>query len=323
MKKNISLIVIVILMLSMSSFGVFAEQVPSCMLTTPVTMEYVGANDGDYEYKVKAEVTVMIDGMAAERNVSLIMFGNKDNSDYVAGDGILNLTVDSIKADFYVYYIDQGISSAIDGKLKFEFNVVLPSPAQSDEYYIWVGAEGMKEPAQGEKDDLGVSNVPFTISVSADAVSVTQGTNINLTSETADLFGKTVDSETTSVEYFVTKNGQQITGVVIDSVLSTASLEGDYEVYGVLTRQDGTNAKSNTVSISVAKKEVTEYILGDVDGDAKITVFDAVMVLEYAAGTKVLDERQQWAANVDADNTVGIVDATGILKYIARIITKF
>lgn len=70
---------------------------------------------------------------------------------------------------------------------------------------------------------------------------------------------------------------------------------------------------------------VTEpiYKLGDVDGDGKVAVEDAVAALtEYARVSAALGEQftpaQKAAADIDGDGTISVEDAVRILSYYAR-----
>ena len=56
---------------------------------------------------------------------------------------------------------------------------------------------------------------------------------------------------------------------------------------------------------------------------SKITVYDAVAVLKHVAGIETLEGDALEAAKVSGEETVSVVDATVILKYLARIISQF
>ena len=63
-----------------------------------------------------------------------------------------------------------------------------------------------------------------------------------------------------------------------------------------------------------------EIILGDVDGDGKITVYDATAIQQKIAGFPVTVFVEA-AANVDGDSGITIYDATAIQHYIAKLPT--
>ena len=63
--------------------------------------------------------------------------------------------------------------------------------------------------------------------------------------------------------------------------------------------------------------------MGDVNGDGKVNVLDAVMVLRHDANIIKLDDSQLKAADVNEDGKVDVLDAVMILRYEAGIIKNF
>ena len=63
--------------------------------------------------------------------------------------------------------------------------------------------------------------------------------------------------------------------------------------------------------------------MGDVNGDGKVNVLDAVMVLRHDANIIKLDDCQLKAADVNEDGKVDVLDAVMILRYEAGIIKSF
>ena len=66
-----------------------------------------------------------------------------------------------------------------------------------------------------------------------------------------------------------------------------------------------------------------DYLLGDVNGDGKISVLDATLIQKYLAGLVTLSDTQKAAADVNGDGSVSVIDATLIQKYIAGLISNF
>lgn len=60
-----------------------------------------------------------------------------------------------------------------------------------------------------------------------------------------------------------------------------------------------------------------EGMLGDVDGDGEITVFDASLIQQYIAQMIAEDQLNMKAADVDGDGTVTIYDASLIQRYLS------
>lgn len=66
-----------------------------------------------------------------------------------------------------------------------------------------------------------------------------------------------------------------------------------------------------------------EVMLGDVDGNEKIELPDAVMTLQYCVELLELDNKQLAAADVDKSGKVELPDALAILQYCVELITSF
>lgn len=74
----------------------------------------------------------------------------------------------------------------------------------------------------------------------------------------------------------------------------------------------------------VVLAEITvPYMLGDINGDKKITSPDAMFVLRAAANLYTLDDTQKLAADVNGDSKVTSPDAMFILRYAAGLINTF
>ncbi|MDP4118375.1 MAG: dockerin type I repeat-containing protein [Bacillota bacterium] len=320
MKKAVFLLLAVCMSLCVRGFSVMAADTYSVKVTTPVNMTYVIEREGDYEYNVKAEVTAKINDIAASTEISLLMFGNKNNNNYIAGDTVTSLTVGGVTSNYYIYYMDQGTSD-INGKITFDFNVVLPSPNKDDKYYIWAGIKGSNTPFSVDDAGLSAYGDPASVTISADKLTAEQGDTITLDADVLDVFGNSIDKTGMSIEYFVKDNDKILK---MGNVMDTTLLCGTYKLYSVLTKSDGTQITSNFLDITVSEKDLLGgCIIGDADGDGKITAYDAVKVLRYIVGTAALDKAHLVAANVDRNNVISITDATTILKYVARLINSF
>ncbi len=66
----------------------------------------------------------------------------------------------------------------------------------------------------------------------------------------------------------------------------------------------------------------TNRIIGDVDGDLKVTVLDATMIQMHAAKIIELSDLQLIVADTDRDMVVSVFDASRIQTYVARHITE-
>lgn len=75
-----------------------------------------------------------------------------------------------------------------------------------------------------------------------------------------------------------------------------------------------------TIENNITLRYVAGKQLGDPDGDGKVSVEDAVMVLTYYAkrSAGLLAEIDLYAADVNEDGVIGVEDAVGILTYYAK-----
>lgn len=64
-------------------------------------------------------------------------------------------------------------------------------------------------------------------------------------------------------------------------------------------------------------------IIGDVDGDGKVTISDATMLQCHIAELVTLDDQSLERGDVDGDGKITVNDITTLQKYIAELITQF
>ncbi|MCH5209338.1 MAG: dockerin type I repeat-containing protein [Oscillospiraceae bacterium] len=90
--------------------------------------------------------------------------------------------------------------------------------------------------------------------------------------------------------------------------------DGTYTVMVGSYVDDNFVVKTGTFTIGSAGEEI---LVGDADGNNRITAGDATVVLQYSAGdkTKIKDEDFNKAAYCDGNNRITAGDATEILKY--------
>ena len=77
------------------------------------------------------------------------------------------------------------------------------------------------------------------------------------------------------------------------------------------------------VPAQVNAASYTTCILGDVNGDGKVTVTDATQIQKYAAKMITFTAKQKLAADVNLDGVVNVKDAPVIQKYCAKMIDSF
>lgn len=64
-------------------------------------------------------------------------------------------------------------------------------------------------------------------------------------------------------------------------------------------------------------------ISGDLDKNGKVTVYDALLVLQMSVGKREYTEEEKSLADVDGNGSITTNDALLILKYAIRAITSF
>lgn len=69
-------------------------------------------------------------------------------------------------------------------------------------------------------------------------------------------------------------------------------------------------------AVQVPTKEVSSRILGDVNGDGKVSTEDATYILQYAIGIRKLQEEELKVGDVNNDGKVSTEDATYILQHV-------
>ena len=99
-----------------------------------------------------------------------------------------------------------------------------------------------------------------------------------------------------------------VTGIPKKNDITFSATDGAQSYSGVSAEE-----KSETVT-----EESIEVLLGDADGDGKVSVLDATTIQKTLATIKVPYFNDK-AANVDGDTAISVLDATNIQKWLAHI----
>ena len=102
-------------------------------------------------------------------------------------------------------------------------------------------------------------------------------------------------------------------GKVTFTLKPKALTEGTYNVY------ISTTDKPLEKVASFKYGEKPEYTLGDVNGDGKVSAYDASMILQHTVG--LIDLAGVAAADVNKDGKISAYDASMILQYTVGLIT--
>lgn len=101
--------------------------------------------------------------------------------------------------------------------------------------------------------------------------------------------------------------------------------QGSYTV-----RIDSSKVKADDIAADITDTDVTAditvsaaYLIGDVNSDGAVDIFDALLVQKFTAGRTTFTEKQLYVADVNDDGSVDILDAAQIQKFAAGRITEF
>lgn len=91
-----------------------------------------------------------------------------------------------------------------------------------------------------------------------------------------------------------------------------------------LPTEGGTEPPGLPSAPNIPQETPTEYVLGDVNRDGKINIFDATAIQRFSAlYIDYFSDSQLELADTNFDGKVNIMDATEIMRYVAGYITKF
>jgi len=143
------------------------------------------------------------------------------------------------------------------------------------------------------------------------------GSASSITGPNIKYIDQTVGSESKSIEFWVYPEDLAAGTIVITGTNITAS-DVDSDGDGVAdTDKDGNPIKAVGMIAAIVNGK---YVLGDVNGDGSIGLFDVVLILKDVAGVSKLTGNQFSAADVDKKGSIGLGDAVIILKVIAGLI---
>lgn len=86
---------------------------------------------------------------------------------------------------------------------------------------------------------------------------------------------------------------------------------------------EGSYAQQFAAENNIPFEPINDYMLGDVDLDGDITIYDVTTLQKYLADMATLSAEQRSVCDVNKDGSIGIDDATTIQKYLADVILSF
>ena len=112
-----------------------------------------------------------------------------------------------------------------------------------------------------------------------------------------------------------------IFATVYFDVADTAA-EGDYDITISEVEAADELGESVPAEVSACQLNVSEYSIGDVNGDQNINVLDVMALINHILGTVLLEADEQIRADCNPDEVINILDALNIVNVILGIIPE-
>lgn len=106
-----------------------------------------------------------------------------------------------------------------------------------------------------------------------------------------------------------------------DEISSEESVSGDSDTEQSEISDTDSDESINRQFSLPEKSAVSSYDRGDVNGDARLTTNDAVLILRSVSGAVTLDSTARKAADVDLDGKIGVLDSLRLQRYVAGLIS--
>lgn len=122
----------------------------------------------------------------------------------------------------------------------------------------------------------------------------------------------------------VTTIGERAFGYVIDDKnLDYVVIDG-FTIYGYNNTEAQRYANDNGIKyVSLGDVSADELIVGDADGDGRVTIIDATFIQRYLAQLEIIDEDRLTCVDTDKDGLISVMDATQIQRFLAQVIPSF
>lgn len=151
----------------------------------------------------------------------------------------------------------------------------------------------------GYTDIAAASDCPFTVSIDGDSVTISHNAAPN------------------------TDGVDMRSGVAVLTMTKSGDSQGIASDPKSIASKDANGALSPITKPKVTDDPYGGYEYGDVNGDGRIDVTDASLILQHIAKLITLTPEQIARADVAYNNSIDVTDATLILMYIAKFDVKF
>lgn len=151
----------------------------------------------------------------------------------------------------------------------------------------------------GYTDIAAASDCPFTVSIDGDGVTISHNAAPN------------------------TDGVDMRSGVAVLTMKKSGASQSITSAPKAIATKDANGALSPITKPNVTDDPYGGYEYGDVNGDGRIDVTDASLILQHIAKLITLTPEQIARADVAYNNSIDVTDATLILMYIAKFDVKF
>lgn len=132
--------------------------------------------------------------------------------------------------------------------------------------------------------------------------------------------GIKIQTDSESVIGTVYMDGSYLGDTIVSNMLLHEGLLsiGKSELVGFENGEHTMTLSFDEGTVNIKLKIVETYIMGDADGDGRITISDATLIQRAGIGLEQLSEVRAKAADVNGDGRVSVLDATCVQKYLAE-----
>lgn len=242
---------------------------------------------------------------------STVQTGQRASVDVIASGGMTGTNLLFYK----VAITQQSTQQVVNGDVYYSLNDTYSfTPAQDGTYNVTVYVQN--------SSNITVSNTYelFATSSAADLLiqSFTSSKTSPINAGDSVTFTAQATGGTEPYEYqFAVNNVVQQSYSSKQTFDWTANAGGTYTIAVTARDAEGKTATTDAISITVLEEE---YILGDADGDGKVTLIDAILIQRASIGLVTLTNTQMKAADFDQNGTVELQDALMVQKRALAII---
>ena len=220
-----------------------------------------------------------------------------------------------------------------NGTAKYDFNTAVTSDitltAKWDKTVSSDTSSDKTDTSSDKKDtDSADTNSDKKDTDSADTSSDKKDTDTNTDNTDTSTDKKDTDTNTDDTDTSTDKKDTDTNSDDTDTSTDKKDTDTNSDDTDTSTDKKDTDTNTDDTDTSTDKKDTPDTpdtpdkpvkrLLGDVDGDGKVSAKDSLLIQRYVINLRKLDETQQKAADVNGDGKATAKDALEILRYTIR-----